>query len=269
VLESLGIPEATVFVRGVDRPNIAFLRLNERGDDERHRQIAGLVRSVRDGRSMIFAPTIRIGRSIIAGLREQGLDLPLFHGQLPPGEREFLQKRYQGELQPTLNAIVCTSAFGMGIDVPDVRLVIHWQHPASVEDYLQEFGRAGRDGGQALAVLYRKHDDRGLHRFMIDKTLESAKLPAPEATTARELKVKALDEMHQLAAVRSRCFRRELVGYFEAGRSRQTRSLARWILRWVFAQDDQRGRMRDCCDACARIGTLEAGLDWAARILRR
>ena len=123
----------------------------------------------------------------------------------------------------------------MGIDVPDVRLVIHWQHPASVEDYLQEFGRAGRDGGQALAVLLRKADDRGLHRFMIDRTIENAQLSPAEAEAARQVKLEALQDMHDLATARGRCFRRDLVGYFEAGRPRRSRSLAGWILQRAFA----------------------------------
>jgi ATP-dependent DNA helicase RecQ len=269
VLGSLGIPEAAVFVRGVDRPNIAFLRLDEREETKRYRLIAALLRTVRHGRSMVFAPTIRIGNAIVAGLREQGLDVPLYHGKLRPSEREFLLKRYQGELHPPLRAIVCTSAFGMGIDVPDVRLVIHWQHPASVEDYLQEFGRAGRDGGQALAVLLRKADDRGLHRFMIDKTLENAQLSPTEAAAARQVKVEALEDMHELARGTARCFRRDVVGYFEAGRPRRSRSLAGWILQWAFAERGGSARARDCCDVCARIQSVEAGLEWANEVLGR
>jgi ATP-dependent DNA helicase RecQ len=268
VLSSLGIPEATVFVRGVDRPNIAFLRLSEQNEAKRFQLIAALLSAMRHGRSMIFAPTIRIGHAIIAGLRDQGFDVPLFHGKLPPNEREFLLKRYLGELHRPLDAIVCTSAFGMGIDVPDVRLVIHWQHPASVEDYLQEFGRAGRNGRQALAILFRNTDDRGLHRFMIDKTLESAKLLPAEAEAAREVKLKALQDIHDLATLGVRCFRRALVAYFEAGGPKRSHSVGRWILQWAFAQRDLRARTRHCCDACARIESVKSGEHWAQEVLR-
>ncbi len=68
---------------------------------------------------------------------------------------------------PPLGAIITTSAFSMGVDIPDVRLVVHWQHPASVEDYLQEFGRAGRDGKPALALLCSMGEaDTGLLSYM-------------------------------------------------------------------------------------------------------
>ncbi len=69
-------------------------------------------------------------------------------------ERDTIIGRFTGRIEPAVSAVICTNAFGMGIDMPDVRLVIHWQHPASSEDYLQEFGRAGRDGKPAVAVLF-------------------------------------------------------------------------------------------------------------------
>ena len=96
---------------------------------------------------MIFVPTRKIGEALQKYLRDQGLETPFYHSQLASAwEREQLVKRFVGESRPIVDRIICTSAFGMGLDVSDVRMVIHWQHPSSVEDYLQEFGRAGRDG---------------------------------------------------------------------------------------------------------------------------
>ena len=96
---------------------------------------------------MIFVPTRKIGEALQRDLRDQGLETPFYHSQLAsPWEREQLVKRFVGESRPIVDRIICTSAFGMGLDVRNVRMVIHWQHPSSVEDYLQEFGRAGRDG---------------------------------------------------------------------------------------------------------------------------
>ena len=95
---------------------------------------------------MIFVPTRKIGEALQSYLRDQDLETPFYHSKLASAwEREQLVKRFVGGSRPIVDRIICTSAFGMGLDVSDVRMVIHWQHPSSVEDYLQEFGRAGRD----------------------------------------------------------------------------------------------------------------------------
>src|SRR5207247_7704592 len=92
----------------------------------------------------------------------------------------------------------CTNAFGMGLDLPDVRLVVHLQHPASVEDYLQEFGRAGRDGGPSVAVMFASVKDQGLLRFMAKKTVELASTgPATQKETL-DAKYRAIDEMSRI-----------------------------------------------------------------------
>src|SRR5205823_12233605 len=104
-----------------------------------------------------------------------GFDVPFFHSKLgTPNDRDMLLGRFTGRLEPAANVVICTNAFGMGLDLPNVRLVVHWQHPASVEDYLQEFGRAGRDGAPSVAILFTGMKDEGLLRFMAEKTVESA-----------------------------------------------------------------------------------------------
>ena len=92
-------------------------------------------------------------------LRAAGVDIPFYHSRLgTPWERQELVKRFLGQSLPVVDHIICTNAFGMGLDVPNVRLVIHWQQSASTEDMLQEFGRAGRDGKPSLSVIF--HDGR-------------------------------------------------------------------------------------------------------------
>jgi ATP-dependent DNA helicase RecQ len=147
ILASLGVNDARVFVRGVDRPNISLLRW-EVLPNERQETIAKLCRIPipGGGKVMIFVPTRKIGETLQDYLRDQGLETPFYHSKFGSAwEREQLVKRFEGESYPVVDRIICTSAFGMGLDIPNVRLVIHYQHPSSVEDYLQEFGRAGRD----------------------------------------------------------------------------------------------------------------------------
>ena len=163
ILASLGVSDARVFVRDVDRPNISLLRWTA-STAERPRIIAELCQLPlpNGGKVMIFVPTRKIGEALQTHLRDQGLETPFYHSQLASAwEREQLVKRFVGESQPSVDRIICTSAFGMGLDVSDVRMVIHWQHPSSVEDYLQEFGRAGRDGRPSVAVLLHTPHPRG------------------------------------------------------------------------------------------------------------
>ena len=185
ILTSLGVSDARVFVRGVDRPNISLLRWNV-PSTQRPKIIAQLcqISLPKKGKVMIFVPTRKIGEALQKYLRDQGLETPFYHSQLASAwEREQLVKRFVGESRPIVDRIICTSAFGMGLDVSDVRMVIHWQHPSSVEDYLQEFGRAGRDGQPSVAVLL--HNDRrvssndvNLLHFMAKRAVESAQLDA-------------------------------------------------------------------------------------------
>jgi ATP-dependent DNA helicase RecQ len=188
-------------------------------------------------------------------LLRHGLDLPFFHaGAWTATEREMVMKRFTGTLDPPLNAVICTNAFGMGIDVPDVRLVIHWQHPASVEDYLQEFGRAGRDGRPAVAIVLSDNSSEGdvnLLRFMAEKTIEASALEGEAADAALSLRVRQIDQIATLVNRDGACFRRQLIDALgNKPRSRQT--LAMRVLEWVFSQRRRTEAANICCDACNR-----------------
>jgi len=258
ILESLGIPNADVFVRGVDRPNIALVRRRV-PIDERPGAIARLCRFRMPGRGkvMIFVPTRKIGQALQKHLSEQGLETPFYHSQFGDAwKREQLLKRFVGDSRPEVDRIICTSAFGMGLDVPNVRMVIHWQHPSSVEDYLQEFGRAGRDGKPSVAVLL--HDQIGsrrdidLLRFMAGRAVQSAQLSPAEASAALSHKCAQIDRMAGLATTDG-CFREALVGYFTGPERPTRRSFSTWLLELVFADREVRQREVACCDACQRL----------------
>jgi ATP-dependent DNA helicase RecQ len=97
-------------------------------------------------------------------LRGAGVPAERYHGKLRPAEREEAQRRF---MSGDARVMVATSAFGMGIDKPDIRLVAHWNFPDSVETYYQEAGRAGRDGAPARAVLLYRKDDRRIQSFFL------------------------------------------------------------------------------------------------------
>ncbi len=259
ILSSLGIEDAQIFVRGVDRPNIAMIRWAATRS-ARHHEIASLLRlPVFAGRKvMIFVPTARIGQDLQTDLRNNGLDVPLYHSKLGTDwDRQELLKRFQGESRPVVNHIICTNAFGMGLDVPDVRLVIHWQQPASVEDYLQEFGRAGRDGRQAVAVTFTEGArgagrDVGLLRFMAEKTANGSGLDEQAARSMLRQRFSQIDDLATLLGTK-KCFRAALVEYFEGPKVHLRQSLGMRILNWAFSKEAAPRPFKYCCDSCAGL----------------
>ena len=253
ILESLGVPDAQVFVRGVDRPNIALLRWSV-PVDERPGVIAQLCRVRMPGKVMIFVPTRKIGEALQNHLSERGLETPFYHSQLGGAwEREQLFKRFSGESRPEVDRIICTSAFGMGLDIKNVRMVIHWQHPSSIEDYLQEFGRAGRDGKASVAVLLHDRSnarrDIGLLKFMADQAVRNAQLSPAETSAAANHKAAQIDRMARLTTTHG-CFRESLVGYFTGPKRPVRRSFSTWLVELVFADRGVRQQKVMCCDAC-------------------
>lgn len=260
ILQSLGIPGAKVYLSGVNRPNIALIRHWPKSDQERFRITAHLIASVAgQGKTMIFVPTVKVGEAVREGMAAVGHTMPFFHRKLATQDRESLLGRFTGRHKPELDAIICTNAFGMGIDVPNVRVVIHWLQPESVEDYLQELGRAGRDGGRSLAVIFKLSNDIGLRTWMVNHGAEPTQKPNPEAEGARARRhasIKELDGMLQQSS--RKCFRKQVTTYFEGEQPRKTSFAIGLLLvlldlvAWLFHKKGQRNpaKAEFCCDVC-------------------
>jgi superfamily II DNA helicase RecQ len=243
ICQSLGSPNARVISENPDRPNIAVVRLPmAKHDPRRFDVIASLLSQVKQGRSMIFVPTVKEGILVQAGLAERGIHLEFFHAKAHDANwRDNVQGRFAGQLLPAINAVIATSAFGMGIDIPDVRLVVHWQHPFSVEEYLQGFGRAGRDGKRALALLFTdQNQDLGLLNWIVNKE------PGPYSAT----RYADIEAMSRIANARDRCFRRDLVSYL-LGTKIPKKSWSIRILEWAFGEKVRIERADACCDRCS------------------
>ena len=265
ILNSLGIPSARVIVTGVNRKNIALVRLEGVGDEKRYALIRDLLAIMPPGRAMLFVPTVKIGNKLQQGLRTVGLEVPLYHSKLKANDRDMLLGRFTGRLEPAADAVICTNAFGMGLDLPNVRLVVHWQHPASVEDYMQEFGRAGRDGAPSVAVLFTGAKDTGLLRYMADRTVEASDLDPEARTIARQAKYEGIAEMQERATARDVCFRAAIVQYFGEEQAQRRKTLAVRIVEWLFSRSNQVRRARGCCDKCDQVH-VDNVIVWAARV---
>ena len=156
--EELGI-DLNVFDGGTQRTNLEFVVVQTSTGEkfaDVHQIFDADLPTDEPGGAIIYCATRRHSEELAAFLQAKGVKADHFHAGLPPETRKNVQESFiRGDLQ----AIVATNAFGMGIDKPDVRLVIHADIPGSLENYLQEAGRAGRDQQRARCVLLYTQDD--------------------------------------------------------------------------------------------------------------
>jgi len=164
ILEQLGIPSAEVFIRGFRREDLA-LEVVEAPPSARRAAIARLLANDAHRPALVYAPSRRESEELAA---ELAADHPCeaYHAGMAAGDRDRVQAAF---LAGELEVVVATIAFGMGIDKPDIRTVVHAALPASVEAYSQEIGRAGRDGAGARAVLLWSWGDRRTHEYFLER----------------------------------------------------------------------------------------------------
>jgi ATP-dependent DNA helicase RecQ len=189
IIRSLGMRQPLVINTGVFRDNLRLERINADGDDDRRRRLVQLMREL-DGTGIVYAATIKHVEAAHAELTAAGFSVGKYHGRLGQRERRDTQDRFMGG---ELKAIVATNAFGMGIDKPDIRFVIHYSMPGSLEAYYQEAGRAGRDGEPARCILLFNIADRRTHKYFIGGSFRGArarltKKQLNEAELAAEMK---------------------------------------------------------------------------------
>ena len=155
ILHVLRMPDADVVVTSFDRPNLRFGVQRVRNDRERFAIIRARVRDAA-GASLIYTPTRRLTELVTRALLRTSVRAAPYHAGLSAGIRRRVLRAF---LADQISVIVATSAFGMGIDKPDVRQVLHWGPPPTLEAYYQEAGRAGRDGkASSCLILWRPED---------------------------------------------------------------------------------------------------------------
>ncbi|MEV6959594.1 ATP-dependent DNA helicase RecQ [Streptomyces sp. NPDC051207] len=166
IVDRLGMEEPALVVAGFDRPNIALHVLRFQDDDDKRRAV--VERAAGEPKpGIVYAATRKDTERYAEELAGLGLTAAAYHAGLRSGERSRVHDAF---LDGTLDVVVATSAFGMGIDKEDVRFVVHASIPGSLDAYYQEIGRAGRDGEPAVAVLHYRPEDTGMQNFFAART---------------------------------------------------------------------------------------------------
>lgn len=209
IMGSLGLQNPVTVVTGFDRPNLFFRVVKRKGGKETDNSILNYVKRHEDGSGIIYCATKKNVDNVCELLLQHGISAEKYHAGLSLEERKESQDDFTYD---RIRVMVATNAFGMGIDKSNVRYVLHYNMPQSLEYYYQEAGRAGRDGEEAECVLFFSKQDIMINKRLLDyKATEGGYTSGDPAVRANEQR--KLNQMIGYCET-DQCLRQFILNYF-------------------------------------------------------
>ena len=208
IVASLGLNNPVTMVTGFDRPNLFFRVVTRRGGSQKDNSIINYVKKHEDESGIIYCATKKNVDKLYTLLNEQGISAGRYHAGLSNDERKQNQEDFTYD---RIRVMVATNAFGMGIDKSNVRYVLHYNMPQSLEYYYQEAGRAGRDGEEAECVLFFSKQDIMINKFLLQNKASAGDVASDMQKTANDRR--KLQQMINYCET-DKCLREFILSYF-------------------------------------------------------
>ena len=208
IVASLGLNNPVTMVTGFDRPNLFFRVVTRRGGSQKDNSIINYVKKHEDESGIIYCATKKNVDKLYTLLNEQGISAGRYHAGLSNEERKQNQEDFTYD---RIRVMVATNAFGMGIDKSNVRYVLHYNMPQSLEYYYQEAGRAGRDGEEAECVLFFSKQDIMINKFLLQNKASAGDVASDMQKTANDQR--KLQQMINYCET-DKCLREFILSYF-------------------------------------------------------
>lgn len=280
IAEKLYLEKVHKVVASVDRENIALIAETCSGYDEKLQRLLRITREI-NGSGIVYFSSKKAAETTASYLKQNGIaNVEHYHGGMEPEQRMLIQQQF---INGQLRIICSTSAFGMGVNKENVRFVVHFHLPSSMEAYVQETGRAGRDGKQSAAILLYCEGDEGLPLHLMEQELPTdaqiegvfsyldvtRKIPAAiQETLMQQFSLSEIQWRFMLHFVTTKKLGineselKEMMKTYVAGRKEYKTKKIRTFFHWLtnrqcrregildYFQEEKKSQNERCCDRC-------------------